>query len=114
MADLIDRNSLNETPDYDAGLLNDFGGGNVEWWHDYLRSEIGRANEFWRDAIAALPAAQVSPAPDVAGLVKAARGLVNYMTDMAEAEIGRECKCRDLPVQVRRVISAIAAMEGKP
>lgn len=56
MADLIDRNSLNETPDYDAGLLNDFGGGNVEWWQDYLRAEIGRANEFWRDAIAALPA----------------------------------------------------------
>lgn len=56
MADLIDRNSLNETPDYDAGLLNDFGGGNVEWWQDYLRAEIDRANEFWRDAIAALPA----------------------------------------------------------
>jgi hypothetical protein len=70
MADMIDRNSLNETPDYDAGLLNDFGGGNVEWWQDYLRAEIGRANEFWRDAIdsiAALPAVApgVRVKPDV-------------------------------------------------
>lgn len=30
---------------YDAGLLNDFGGGNVEWWQDYIRAEIGRAEE---------------------------------------------------------------------
>jgi hypothetical protein len=35
-------------PDYDAGLLNDFGGGNVEWWQDYIRAEIGRANDYWR------------------------------------------------------------------
>lgn len=41
-------------PDYDAGLLNDFGGGNVDWWLDYIRSEIGRANDHWRDALRAL------------------------------------------------------------
>lgn len=33
--------------DYDAGLLNDWGGGNVDWWHDYLRYELGLANEYW-------------------------------------------------------------------
>lgn len=37
-----------DTSDYDAGLLNDYGGGNVDWWWDYLRAEIGRANEHWR------------------------------------------------------------------
>jgi hypothetical protein len=37
-----------ELSDYDAGLLNDWGGGNVSWWQDYLRAEIGRANDFWR------------------------------------------------------------------
>jgi len=37
--------------DYDAGLLNDWGGGNVDWWLDYLRAEIGRANDHWRDAL---------------------------------------------------------------
>ena len=40
-----------EPIDYDAGLLNDFGGGNVDWWQDYLRAEIGRANDFWRDQL---------------------------------------------------------------
>jgi hypothetical protein len=35
--------------DYDAGLMNDFGGGDVGWWQDYLRAEIGRANDYWRE-----------------------------------------------------------------
>ncbi len=34
--------------DYDCGSINDFGGGNVNWWQDYLRAEIDRANDFWR------------------------------------------------------------------
>jgi hypothetical protein len=41
-------------PDYDAGLINDFGGGYVEWWQDYLRAEIGRANDYWRAALDAV------------------------------------------------------------
>jgi chromosome segregation ATPase len=41
-------------PDYDAGLLNDFGGGDAGWWQDYIRAEIGRANEYWRAALAAV------------------------------------------------------------
>jgi len=36
------------TSDYDAGLFNDFGGGNIAWWHDYLQAEIGRCNAYWR------------------------------------------------------------------
>jgi hypothetical protein len=32
---------------YDAGLLSDYGGGNVEWWQDYLRAEIERCNDHW-------------------------------------------------------------------
>ena len=42
--------------DYDAGLLNDFGGGDVGWWQDYLRAEIGRANDHWRTQMDALTA----------------------------------------------------------
>jgi len=38
--------------DYDAGLLNDYGGGDVEWWQDYLRAELGRANDYWREVYA--------------------------------------------------------------
>jgi hypothetical protein len=32
---------------YDAGLLSDYGGGNVEWWQDYLCAEIERCNDHW-------------------------------------------------------------------
>jgi len=39
---------------YDAGLLNDYGGGNVEWWQDYIRAELARAHDFYASQIAAL------------------------------------------------------------
>ena len=32
---------------FDAGLLNDFGGGNVEWWQDYIRSLLNQAEEHY-------------------------------------------------------------------
>lgn len=32
---------------YDAGLLNDWGGGNVDWWWDYIRSELDAAHHFY-------------------------------------------------------------------
>jgi len=38
-------------PDYDCGLMNDYGGGNVEWWQDYIRTEIDKCNEYWRSVI---------------------------------------------------------------
>lgn len=34
---------------YDSGLLNDFGGGNVDWWWDYIRAEVERCNDFHAD-----------------------------------------------------------------
>ena len=40
-----------ELTEYDAGLLNDFGGGNVEWWQDYIRAELGRAYEHYQSQI---------------------------------------------------------------
>lgn len=36
---------IEEFDEYDSGLLNDFGGGHVEWWRDYIRAEVGKANE---------------------------------------------------------------------
>lgn len=36
---------------YDAGILNDFGGGNVEWWHDYIRAELGLAHDFYQSQV---------------------------------------------------------------
>lgn len=40
-------------PDYDAGLLNDYGGGDTAWWLYYIRTEIRRANDHWRENLAA-------------------------------------------------------------
>jgi hypothetical protein len=37
--------------EYDAGFLNDFGGGNVGWWQDYIRSELGSAYDFYQSQI---------------------------------------------------------------
>lgn len=39
-----------EIADYDCGMLNDYGGGNVDWWWDYIRAETNRCNEYWRSA----------------------------------------------------------------
>lgn len=39
---------------YDAGLLNDFGGGDVHWWQDYLRYELNRAHEFYQSQVDSL------------------------------------------------------------
>ena len=45
---------------YDAGLLSGFGGGDVDWWQDYLRAELGRAHEHYQAQVIA-----TSPAPAV-------------------------------------------------
>jgi hypothetical protein len=37
--------------DYDIGLINYYGGGDVGWWMDYLRSEVDAANEHWRQQL---------------------------------------------------------------
>lgn len=36
---------------YDAGHLNDHGGGNVGWWQDYIRSELERAHDFYQEQL---------------------------------------------------------------
>ena len=36
---------------YDAGLLNDYGGGNVEWWHNYIRNELQNSHDYYASII---------------------------------------------------------------
>lgn len=55
--------SVPELEEYDAGVLNDFGGGNVGWWQDYIRSELGRAYEFYCGQLSAAPTPAEAPAP---------------------------------------------------
>ncbi len=37
---------------YDTGLLGDGGGGDVDWWQNYIRHELERAHEFYSDQFA--------------------------------------------------------------
>ena len=56
-----------EIQDYDSGYLNDFGGGNVSWWHDYIRAEVGACNEYWRSVLEAYAPPNQSLESDGAG-----------------------------------------------
>ena len=42
-----------ELDEYDAGLLGSGGGGDVDWWQDYLRAELARAHEFYQSQVEA-------------------------------------------------------------
>ena len=42
---------VQELAEYNAGLLNDYGGGNVEWWQDYIRSELSRAYDYYQSQL---------------------------------------------------------------
>ena len=45
------RDRVNEIDDYNPGILNDYGEGDVGWWQDYIRSEIAICNDHWRQAL---------------------------------------------------------------
>ena len=46
----VEPTILEET-DYDPGYLNDYGGGDAEWWRNYIRSLINDCNAYWRSII---------------------------------------------------------------
>ncbi len=35
--------------EYDVGLLNDYGGGDIGWWHEYIRSIGVKAREHYQE-----------------------------------------------------------------
>lgn len=53
---------------YDAGYLNDFGGGNIEWWQDYIRAELGRSHDFYSEIIREMVLQTLSDAGQMADL----------------------------------------------
>jgi len=55
---------VQELAEYDAGLLNDYGGGNVQWWHDYIRYELGCAYEHYKEQLTTPPAQPAVPLTD--------------------------------------------------
>ena len=45
------RNIAEEIDDYEPGILNDYGEGDIAWWQDYIRCEIAVCNDHWRQAL---------------------------------------------------------------
>jgi len=45
---------IDKLKEYDPGLLNDYGGGKVDWWFDYIRSLLKDADEHYNEQIADL------------------------------------------------------------
>ena len=45
------KNRVEDIGDYDPGILNDYGGGNINWWMGYIQTEIGKCNEHWRQEL---------------------------------------------------------------
>ena len=71
---------------YDAGLLSDYGGGNVEWWQDYIRAELGRAHDFYVSQWEAARAARNLTAGGAAsGLDRAREALLGVAPPRAQA-----------------------------
>jgi len=56
---------IDKLKEYDPGLLNDYGGGKVDWWFDYIRSLLKDADEHYNEQIADL-----LPRGDEGGLVE--------------------------------------------
>ena len=67
---------------FDAGLLNDYGGGDVEWWWGYVRSLLVTAHEHYAKQFAALSAA---PEPEEAGRGEAVEQAVLAVQPDAQA-----------------------------
>jgi len=71
--------------DYDAGLLSNYGGGNVSWWQDYLRHELMACNEHWRAAIQL-----IHPSPVASGLVEEMTIYNNTVIRNVDSEMWRQ------------------------
>jgi len=69
---------------YDAGLLNDFGGGDVEWWQDYIRAELGRAHDFYVEQVSAL---RTPPADERGEALREARTPPDLLSRAEEADL---------------------------
>ena len=84
---------------YEAGLLSDFGGGNVEWWQDYIRAELARAHEFyvsqWPSAI---PATELATLREKAVLLEEAHEIIEQYKGMA----ARYKSCMDERDELRK------------
>lgn len=107
-----------ELESYDAGLFGDYGGGNVEWWHDYMRAELARAHDFYADqfdrAVERAVLAQPSGG-DEREQMDAARdaALVNYFSVSGRAPMQRSHVYGDAYAQGWFDRAALAQQQGR-
>ncbi|WP_395443624.1 hypothetical protein [Caulobacter sp. UC70_42] len=69
---------------YDAGSLSDYSGGNVSWWQDYIRAELGHAHEFYQaQVVGNWPLS--SPPPSVDHIAEAGKMVPPPSVEVREA-----------------------------
>lgn len=87
---------------YDMGLMNDYGGGNVEWWHDYLRSAVDSANDNADEQYEHLRTELKAQAEELAREKKRGYGLE---ADLVRQTSGQESQVRSMANQISRIMS---------
>ena len=65
---------------YDAGLLGNGGGGDVDWWQDYIRAELERAHEYYSDQHEALQRSNAEKDEALRRIKEGALGSMSYAT----------------------------------
>ena len=88
---------------YDAGLINDYGGGNVGWWQDYIRSEIERCNDFYQEKIKQLE--------DERRMYIAEKALFKQQVEQLELECKDYRKAADFAVKENKVLRKVLEMK---
>jgi len=47
----LDITKILDELNYDPGILHPYGGGNITWWKNYVKSEVQHCNMYWRRLI---------------------------------------------------------------
>ena len=45
------KNEVEGIKDFIPGAIDNYGGGNLDYWEDCIRAEIRRCNEYWRKVL---------------------------------------------------------------
>jgi len=94
-----------EIDDYAPGLLNDYGGGNVMWWQDYIREEISNCNDYWRTELESVEQRHLE---DVEKILKQFDGIFNDCTESFK----KQSLYQVMSIVINNIITKIAKERG--
>jgi hypothetical protein len=83
---------------YDSGQLSSYGGGNVDWWQDYIRAELGRAHDFYAEQIERLTEANAALMAEREMLIKTKREQIERLTAERDAALAKVAQYEQAPV----------------